>query len=101
MQGLGKNERPNAISYNTVIRAYSNDVGKAEELIRDMIANGVEPTDHTYKTLIQVLKRDSTIKNKDKKLEEMRELYFASSTFAFESGRYAINQGSRRQQEKR
>jgi len=96
MQGLGKNERPNAISYNTVIRAYSNDVGKAEELIQDMIANGVEPTDHTYKTLIQVLNRDFTIKDKDKKLEEMRELYFASSTFAFESGRYAINKSSRR-----
>lgn len=78
MQGLGRNERPNAISYNTVIMAYSNDMNKAEELVRDMIANGIEPTDHTYKTLVQVLHRDFTIKDKGKKLEEIRELYFAS-----------------------
>lgn len=87
MQGLGKNERPNAISYNTVIRAYSNDMNKAEELVRDMIANGLEPTDHTYSTLVHVLNRDFTIKEKGKKLEEIRELYFASSPFASKNDR--------------
>ena len=87
MQGLGKNERPNAISYNIVIRAYSNDMNKAEELVQDMISNGIEPTDHTYNTLVHVLNRDFTIKDKDKKLEELRDLYFASSSFPLENGR--------------
>uniref|UniRef100_A0A7S0UGU6 Pentacotripeptide-repeat region of PRORP domain-containing protein n=1 Tax=Pseudo-nitzschia delicatissima TaxID=44447 RepID=A0A7S0UGU6_9STRA len=87
MQGLGKNERPNAISYNIVIRAYSNDMNKAEELVQDMISNGIEPTDHTYNTLVHVLNRDLTIKDKDKKLEELRDLYFASSSFPLENGR--------------
>ncbi len=87
MQALGKNERPNAISYNTVIRAYSNDMNKAEELVQDMISDGIEPTDHTYNTLVHVLNRDFRIKDKDKKLEEIRNLYFASSFFAQENGR--------------
>jgi len=91
MQGLGINERPDAVSYNTVIRAYSNDMVKAEELVGDMIANGLEPTDHTYKTLIHVLNRDFRIKDKDKKLEELRELYFASSPFAQKNGRSLNN----------
>ena len=91
MQGLGKNEKPNAISYNTVIRAYSNDMNKAEELVRDMIGNGIEPTDHTYSTLVHVLNRDNTIQDKDEKLEEIKGLYFAPSTFAFEKGRSPNN----------
>ena len=91
MQGLGKNERPNAISYNTVIRAYSNDMNKAEELVRDMISNGIEPTEHTYNTLVHVLNRDFTIEGKDKKLEEIRGLYFASSPFSLKNGRFPNN----------
>ena len=87
MQGLGKNERPDAISYNTVIRAYSNDMNKAEELVRDMIENGIEPTEHTYNTLVQVLNHDFTILDKDQKLEEIQNKYFASSSFSFKNGR--------------
>mmetsp|Transcript_10459 Transcript_10459/g.25262 ORF Transcript_10459/g.25262 Transcript_10459/m.25262 type:complete len:171 (-) Transcript_10459:193-705(-) len=79
MQGLGANEQPNAISFNTVIRAYSNDTEKAEELVQDMIASGIKPTDHTYKTLVHVLNRDLTVKNKDKKLEDIRNLYFTAN----------------------
>jgi len=82
MQGLGPDEMPNTISYNIVMRAYSNDMVKAEELVRDMIANGLEPTEHTFKTLIHVLNRDFRIRNKDKKLKELREKYFSSSQFA-------------------
>lgn len=82
MQGLGKDEKPTDNSYNTVIRAYSNDMDKAEELVRDMIANGLQPTEYTYNTLVHVLNRDFRIKEKDKKLEELRELYFASCSFA-------------------
>ena len=92
MQGLGVNEKPNAISYNTVIRAYSNDMIKAEELVREMIANGLEPTHHTYKTLVHVLNRDHRIKNKERKIEEIRELYFSSSPFVFDNGQ--INSAS-------
>jgi len=87
MQALGKNERPNAISYNTVIRAYSNDMNKAEELVQDMISNKIKPTDHTYNTLVHVLNRDFRINDKDKKLDEIRDLYFGSSSFALENGR--------------
>jgi len=78
MQGLGANERPNAISYNIVIRAYSNDMAKAEELLQDMVANGLAPTEHTYNTVVHVLNRDFRIKNKDRKLAELRERYFGS-----------------------
>eukprot|EP00536_Pseudo-nitzschia_multiseries_P012335 jgi/Psemu1/326771/estExt_fgenesh1_pg.C_4660016 len=82
MQGLGPDERPNTVSYNIVMRAYSNDMVKAEELVRDMIDNGLEPTEHTFKTLIHVLNRDFRIRDKDRKLKELRELYFSSSPFA-------------------
>ena len=100
MQGLGANERPNAISFNTVIRAYSNDMKKAEELVQDMIANGIKPTDHTYKTLVHVLNRDFSIKDKDKKLEEIRNLYFAENDDRLlNNGRSPFRTG--RQQEKR
>lgn len=80
MQGLGKDERPDVISYNIVIRAYGNNMNKAEELIQDMIANGLKPTEHTYDTLLHVLRRDSKVKNKDEKLSEIRERYFPTSS---------------------
>merc|ERR1712161_168033 len=82
MKGLNKDERPNVISYNTVIRAYSNDMKKAEELLQDMLENGLHPTEHTYDTLLNVLGRDYRIKNKERKLAELREQYFPSSSFA-------------------
>merc|ERR1719491_1085716 len=81
MKGLNKDERPNVISYNTVIRAYSNDMNKAEELLQDMIENGLHPTEHTYDTLLHVLRRDYRIKNKKRKLAELHERYFPSSSF--------------------
>ena len=81
-------------SYNTVIRAYSNDMNKAEELVREMIANGLEPTYHTYKTLVHVLNRDHRIENKKRKIEEIRELYFSSSPFVFDNGQINSTSGT-------
>lgn len=66
-------------------------MNKAEELVRDMISNGIEPTEHTYNTLVHVLNRDFAIEDKDKKLEEIRGLYFASSPFSLKNGRFPNN----------
>jgi len=87
IQSLGDAEKPNAISYNIVMRAYSNDMIKAEELVRDMIANGLEPTEHTFNTLVHVLNRDYRIKDKKHKLKEIKERYFSSSTFGMRDRR--------------
>jgi pentatricopeptide repeat protein len=86
IQGLDdKDDRPNVISYNTVIRAYSNDMDKTEELLQDMIKNGLHPNEHTYDTVYHVLRRDKRVKNKEQKFAEICEQYFPSSSSSFSS----------------
>lgn len=87
IQGLGDAEKPNAISYNIVMRAYSNDMIKAEELVREMIADGLEPTEHTFNTMVHVLNRDYRITDKEHKFKELKERYFSSSRFGMRDRR--------------
>ena len=86
MHGLDGDERPNEISYNTVVRAYSDDMNKAEELFQDMVARyEIQPTESTYNTLVQVLKRDDKIKDKKRKMTQLRDQYFPSPSFTSKS----------------
>ena len=89
-----KDERPDVTSYNIVIKAYSNDMEKAEELLQDMIKNGLDPNEHTYDTVHHVLRRDKRIKNKEQKFAEICEQYFPSSA-SFHSSRHNMNNKDR------
>ena len=74
MKGLSKDERPDVVSYNIVIRTYKNNIRKAMHLLREMIDNGIQPNRKTFETLMFVLKHDKTIKNKKEIEAEIRSL---------------------------
>jgi pentatricopeptide repeat protein len=64
MKGLSKEERPDVVSYNIVIRTYRNNIRKAMHLLREMIDSGIQPNRKTFETLMFVLKHDKTVKSK-------------------------------------
>jgi pentatricopeptide repeat protein len=71
-----KDERPTVVSYNTVFKAYRNDIVKTEQLLDDMCSHGLKPNKITWETVRGVLKHAKGLKNKREKLEELQQKYF-------------------------
>ena len=72
-------ERPNAISYNTVMNAYPNDFATAVDLLKTMVERGVAPYDSTYNTLRKILTNDDRIADKGRVWELLEKKYFSGS----------------------
>jgi pentatricopeptide repeat protein len=75
MQQLTKEERPNVISYNTVIHAYSNDFQTALGLAEEMVDRGIIPNDSTCHTLLKILAKDDRVTNKEEQKAEMQQRF--------------------------
>jgi pentatricopeptide repeat protein len=76
MKSLLHIQQPNVVSYNTVLKTYRHDIFKAEKLLEDMIAYGLKPDEKTWDTLVDVLKHDNIVKNKEEKRAQLRQQYF-------------------------
>jgi pentatricopeptide repeat protein len=76
MKSLSDVQQPTVVSYNTVLKTYRNSIVKAEKLLDDLIAYGLKPNEKTWDAVMEVLKHDKSIDNKEEKRAQLRQKYF-------------------------
>jgi pentatricopeptide repeat protein len=83
MKTLSEIQQPTVVSYNTALKTYRQNMVKAENLVEDMIEYGLKPNEKTWDALMDVLKHDKSVRNKEEKLAYLRQQYFPHMTGSY------------------